>query len=267
MNSRFRTAVGTGVRLIRTAANYAYFRWHTRHSPPTGFLLEVFKSLNYSRASIRFMEDASKSTIGEGVYAAAGLLLEGPIKANGVILDVGAYNGEWAAQMRSRHDAFVHVFEPNPQLVDVLRRQFADDPKVEVHPFGLAGRNSTSCMSIAGMGSSVYSDSPAALMGGTHVDIELRDVKEVFDELNLQEIAMLKVNIEGGEYDLLDRLFACGLQARCDRIRVQFHEWYPDARRLRKRIVRDLARTHEPEWSYPFVWESWRRLDPHRGSR
>jgi len=251
--------VSAGAHRIRTAVNYTYFRWHTRHAPPSAFFLEIYKALNYSRASLRFMEDAAKAKPGDGVYAAAGILLDGSIEPHDVILDVGAYNGEWAAQMRSRHDAFVHVFEPNPQLFDVLGRAFAGDPKVVLHPFGLAARNSTARLKIAGMGSSVYSGSPADWTATDSADIELRDVKEVFDELGLRDVAMLKINIEGGEYDLLNRLIACGFHTKCNCIRVQFHEWYEGARRLRKRIVAELARTHDPEWSYPFVWESWRR--------
>ncbi len=195
------------------------------------------------------MQDSAKSS----------LLLECSINANDVILDVGGYTGEWAAQMRSRYNAFVHIFEPSPQSFDVLRGKFSSDQKVVLHPFGLAASNATARLSIADMGSSVYSDSPAEQRAGEHREVKLRDVKQVFDELGLVEVALLKVNIEGGEYDLLNRLIACGLHTRCKYIRVQFHEWYGNAHRLRKRIVRKLVRTHDPEWSYPFVWESWRR--------
>ena len=191
--------------------------------------------------------------------ARSNLLLECSINANDVILDVGGYTGEWAAQMRLRYNAFVHIFEPSPQSFEVLRREFANEPDVALHPFGLAASNATARLSIADKRSSVYSDSPAERKAGEHREVKLRDVKEVFDELGLVEVALLKVNIEGGEYDLLNRLITCGLDTRCKYIRVQFHEWYGNAHRLRKRIVRELARTHDPEWSYPFVWESWRR--------
>ena len=253
------STIKTIARRIRAACNYLYFRWHTRHSPPSGFFLQIYKALNYSRASIRFMEDAAKASPGAGVYESAGLLLDCSMNPHDVILDVGGYNGEWAAQMRSRHDALVHVFEPNPRLLDVLRGEFSHDPKVVLHPFGLAAKNTIGRLSLAGMGSSVYSESPSERVASEHQEIPLRDVKEVFDELGLDQVALLKVNIEGGEYDLLSRMISCGLHTRCHYIRVQFHEWYGGAYRLRKRIVTELARTHDPEWSYPFVWESWRR--------
>jgi FkbM family methyltransferase len=257
--TKFTKTMRSGLSTIRTAFNYLYFRWHTRHAPPSGFYLQIHQALNYSRAGIRFMEDAAKAPPGEGVYAAAGLLLECPVNRNNVILDVGGFIGDWASQMRSRYGAVIHVFEPNPHLIEVLRKTFATDPGVTVHPFGLAGANGTLRMSLAGMGSSVYSDSPTNRTAPEHRDVSLRDVTEIFDELSLTEVALLKVNIEGGEYDFLERLIASGLHKRCHYIRVQFHDWFPNARRLRKQIVTELARTHDVEWSYPFVWESWRR--------
>jgi FkbM family methyltransferase len=259
MGSTPHRTLDRAARQARTALNYAYFRWHTRHAPPSGFFLEIYKALNYSRASIRFMEDAAKAPPGEGVYASAGLLLQCALGPEDVILDVGAYIGDWAAQMRSRYDARVHAFEPNPELFATLRAQFAGDPKVVAHPYGLAAKNTIGYMSLAGMGSSVYSDSPVEHGNTAHEKIALRDVKDVFDELDVREVGLLKVNIEGGEYDFLERLIDCGLQARCRCIRVQFHEWYEGSHALRKRLVTALGRTHDVEWSYPFVWESWRR--------
>jgi len=257
--SRFRKAIGSGFAKVRTAFNYVYFRWHTRHAPPTGFYLQIYQALNYSRASIRFMEDAAKAPPGEGVYVAAGMLLDCPLTREDVILDVGGFIGDWASQMRSRYGAVIHVFEPNPHLVEALNKTFSTDPDVKVHPFGLAGSNTTLQMSMAGMGSSVYSDSPTNRTASEHRDVSLRDVTEVFAELGLGEVALLKVNIEGGEYEFFEKFIANGLHKRCNYIRVQFHDWYPNARRLRKRIVSELAQTHDVEWSYPFVWESWRR--------
>jgi FkbM family methyltransferase len=244
---------------LRTATNYLRFRWRTRRAPPTGFSLEIYKALNYSPASLRFMADAVASPTGGGVYESARLLFDGPFTPRDVILDVGGYTGDWAAQMRSRYDAFIHVFEPNPHQFEILRCHLSGDPKITLQRYGLGGNDSTERMSMAGMASSVYDDSPFDAAASDHQEIQLRDVKTVFQELGLDEVALLKINIEGGEYDLLDRLIAQELHTRCRHIRVQFHEWYEDAHWRRKRIVARLARTHEPEWSYPFVWESWRR--------
>jgi hypothetical protein len=67
------------------------------------------------------------------------------------------------------------------------------------------------------------------------------------------------VNIEGGEYDLFDRLIDIGWLPRVRSVLVQFHEWHPQAYRRRRAIRRALRRSHDEAWNYPFVWELWRR--------
>jgi hypothetical protein len=84
----------------------------------------------------------------------------------------------------------------------------------------------------------------------------------VIEELGIKNIDLLKINIEGGEYSLLKRLIDSGKIMRCDTILVQYHEWIPRARRMRRKINANLAITHEVEWSYDFVWEKWKRK-PH----
>ena len=109
-------------------------------------------------------------------------------------------------------------------------------------------------MTIDGLGSSLFG-TPTTELGTTPV--ELRDVVEVLSELQLTKIAVLKVNIEGGEYELLDRLHAAGWLARIDTLFIQFHEFAPGAYRGYRRSRRWLSQHHEPTWRYPWVWERW----------
>jgi hypothetical protein len=90
------------------------------------------------------------------------------------------------------------------------------------------------------------------------VDVTIVDVAGAFDELGLDRIDLLKLNIEGGEYDVLDRLHETGRLPRIDQILVQFHEWHPHAHRRRRAIRAALRDTHVEEWDYPWVWERWR---------
>jgi hypothetical protein len=69
----------------------------------------------------------------------------------------------------------------------------------------------------------------------------------------------MKVNIEGGEYDLFDRLVETDRLPRVQLVSVQFHEWHPHAHRRRRAIRRALRRSHQEVWCYPWVWELWQR--------
>ena len=81
----------------------------------------------------------------------------------------------------------------------------------------------------------------------------------MLDELGIEQIDLMKVNIEGGEYDLIDRLDTAGWLPRIALVSVQFHEWHPHAYRRRRAARRALPRHHVECWNYPWVWELWRR--------
>jgi hypothetical protein len=73
------------------------------------------------------------------------------------------------------------------------------------------------------------------------------------------DVRLMKVNIEGGEYELLERMLECGLTTRVADLQIQFHNFSPDAAERMAAIQRGLAATHRPTYQYRFVWENWRR--------
>jgi FkbM family methyltransferase len=178
-----------------------------------------------------------------------------------VALDVGSYDGHWARSVHDRYGATVYSFEPDPAALEQVRAHLAGSARAHVMPFGLAARDAVVALAQAGPGSTTCLDGleradPTTPAPAT-VDVELRDVKRVFDELSLDHVDFVSMNIEGGEYDVLERLVETGYVARCRTLQVQFHEWVPGAHPRRRRLHRALRRTHRLEWSYPFIWERW----------
>jgi len=72
-------------------------------------------------------------------------------------------------------------------------------------------------------------------------------------------IDLLKMNIEGGEFPLLERLLDAGLMPRIKRLQIQFHEFVPDAHARRAALVARMEETHQRQWNYDWVWECWSR--------
>src|SRR5919205_223063 len=56
------------------------------------------------------------------------------------------------------------------------------------------------------------------------------------------ENEMMKINIEGGEYDLLEHLIDSGFVKNIKDIQVQFHDFVPDAEPRMSRIQRELEK-------------------------
>jgi len=86
---------------------------------------------------------------------------------------------------------------------------------------------------------------------------ELRPITEMFAELAVNCVDLLKINIEGGEFEVLPALIAAGMIDRVRYIQVQFHNFVPEATAKRAAIRKALVKTHVEMWNYPFVWESW----------
>ena len=76
----------------------------------------------------------------------------------------------------------------------------------------------------------------------------------------IDEIDLIKINIEGGEFELLERMFEQGLVAKCKNIQIQFHDFFPEAKSLRQDIRERLKETHHLTYDYYFVWENWERI-------
>lgn len=71
------------------------------------------------------------------------------------------------------------------------------------------------------------------------------------------EIALCKINIEGGEYELMDHILESGLQSNVHNFQIQFHKVGEFEKRY-KDIARNLSQTHKLSWRHPFVWENWK---------
>jgi hypothetical protein len=67
----------------------------------------------------------------------------------------------------------------------------------------------------------------------------------------------MKINIEGGEYDLLDHLIETGWIRRIRDVQIQFHDFVSGATQRMHHIQAALKNTHHTTYQYPFVWENW----------
>ena len=76
-----------------------------------------------------------------------------------------------------------------------------------------------------------------------------------------RKIALMKMNIEGGEYELLLYIISKALIDKIKNIQVQFHLIEGiDTDSLYNEIASLLGKTHFITWQYKFCWENWQGL-------
>ena len=100
-------------------------------------------------------------------------------------------------------------------------------------------------------------DGSGAFVQGESEQVRILEVTQFLQQHGIERIDLLKVNIEGGEYELLEHLIATGDIRKVRKLQVQFHDFVPDAIPRRARILQGLAQTHAQHWNFHFVWEEW----------
>ena len=179
------------------------------------------------------------------------LRMDYDLDADSIVFDAGGYEGQWASDLFSRYCCTIYVFEPFEKYATAITGRFAGNPKIKVFPVGLSGQDQLSQLNISDDASSVYK--PA----GEQVTIQLVAMADFLDKNQVDRIDLLKINIEGGEYDLLEHLIAHHRIKSIGNIQVQFHNFVPDAAARMKHIQEQLNLTHQLTYQYEFVWENW----------
>jgi len=187
------------------------------------------------------------------------ILHEADLKPDSVVIDVGAFNGTWAQNIIDRYDPVMYSFEPNSRSFGMLAEKAEGNPKFNVLQYGLGDEDQMVEFTLKGLGSSMYEDR------ASHADlpretVEIRAIERVWNDLQLGQVDLMKINIEGAEFPLLEKMIEADLLRCVDCFMIQFHEWHPGAYGRRRRIRKELAKTHRLLWDYHFVWEKWVRL-------
>ena len=183
------------------------------------------------------------------------LRLDYPLDADSLVFDLGGYEGQWASDIFARYRCTIHVFEPVQRFATRIERRFEKNDRIIVHRCGLSGE--TKKVPIA-----LNEDSSSILKSGERTEeIQLLRAMDFIREHHILGLDLMKINIEGGEYDLLDHLIEADFIPSIGNLQVQFHDFVPQATERMARIQRKLAITHSLTYQYPFVWENWRKKD------
>lgn len=168
-----------------------------------------------------------------------------------IVIDLGGYEGQWASDIFSMYCCQIYIFEPVPEYAKNIQKRFAKNKHMKIYQFGLASDNINTKISVTGDSSSSYKPSDEM------IDVKLIKCSDFFEENKTPFVSLMKINIEGGEYDLLEHMISSNLISNIQNIQIQFHDFFPDAKNRMRQIQTHLARTHKLTYQYEFVWENW----------
>lgn len=147
-----------------------------------------------------------------------------------IFLDIGGHLGESVRRFyRERNDADqfeIYCFEPDPAIASKCFSNIGMIPNVTVIDSALASEHTVREMHIgtvnAGEGSTLMSGKQTGGLRNT-LSVNCRDIKEFFDSLGKFDYCIVKMNIEGAEYELLPYMVKTGLFDKIDELYIQLH--------------------------------------------
>lgn len=179
------------------------------------------------------------------------LRLNYDLNEESIVFDVGGYEGKWSSEIFSKYSCFIYVFEPIEEFAKNIKERFSHNRKIFVNTFGLSNETKNVTISLEKDSSSTFKN------GGKNKIIKMVNIMEFFSKNNIEKIDLIKINIEGGEYDLLEILIKENFIKNIDDIQIQFHDFVENAEERMIKIQNELKKTHYLTYQYPFVWENW----------
>jgi len=150
-----------------------------------------------------------------------------------VFIDLGAYNGDTiTAAMTQPFDKFVG-FEPNPETFAEAKKLLGSDPRVTLFNAAAGAEDGEATFFVhhtaankhgrrQSKGSSLFQrDKPGTI---DPIKCQVIDFSRYLLANHMSDEVSLKVDIEGAEYDVLEKMFADGSIACVKELRVEYHQ-------------------------------------------
>jgi len=177
---------------------------------------------------------------------------EYPLGPNSVVWDCGAFDGEFAKRLAAKYNCRVLMFEPIDHC-DFSKISKAN-PRLKRYSVAIGGRSENKMFSIQNDSSGQFGTS------GPKTEVRVLSVLDAMTLTGCRGGDLLKINIEGMEYELLEHLIENDLCKCFDNIQVQFHTNAPDWKIRLAKIHAGLNRTHNVTWgTHMMLHVNWKR--------
>lgn len=171
-----------------------------------------------------------------------------------LVIDAGGYEGNFANEICRKYGCDVLILEPVNKFLDIIQKRFQGSGKIVILPVALCGTYS-GIIDIH-----VQNDSTGAFAGSSEIEQCVSvSVERLFKAIIRDKIVdLMKLNIEGLEFEVLEQMLELGLHLRVKNIQVQFHTCAPNYEARWKAIREGLLKTHELTFDAPWCWENYR---------
>lgn len=179
------------------------------------------------------------------------LSLDYPLSNESVALVVGAFEGDYLNKLNNKFKCKVYAFEPVVEFFKLLEKKFQNLDNVILINKGLSDKTEKVSFSIDNESSSVFTDTEKSAL------VEMISINDFFETHGIKHIDFIYMNIEGGEFAVLNELIKNGRIKNINHLQIQFHNITKNSKDERKKIRKELEKTHCCVFNFPFIWERW----------
>ena len=169
---------------------------------------------------------------------------------NSIVVDLGSYHGRFALEIFTKFKCNVYCFEPLKEFYEYSKLTIKKD-KIKNFNYALGNSQGKKILYLNEDETSFFNKSNLS------EEIEVREFNQAISDLDIKKIDLLKINIEGAEYDLLDHILENNIILKIKNLQIQFHTNIIDFKKRKKIITKNLRKTHKRNWYFPGVWENW----------
>lgn len=149
------------------------------------------------------------------------------LDGDSIVFDLGQTEQIWLDEMIEMHDCYFYIFEPSKYAYDKLIKKFQTNPKIKIFNFELSASDNE------------------------------EGVINFLKTLNFEKISLMKINVKGAEYELLEKLLNNIICETIENYQIQFYSHKHKAIKRRKEIIKLFnERNYIHTYCYPFVWEN-----------
>ena len=171
----------------------------------------------------------------------------------GIVLDIGAYKGNFTLNLLRKNPKLTFLlYEPILQYYNIARNNLGDQTNVVIIQKGISSDGRKIQLRDEGLRSRQI-----IRPSDTHLEIQTQNILALFEADS--RIELLKMNIEGMEYECLEILIKTEKLKLANNLLIQFHNFESTSEDRYLAIRNKLIAEYDCVFSYKWIWELWKR--------
>jgi FkbM family methyltransferase len=166
------------------------------------------------------------------------------LNSESIVVDLGARHGDWSDLIKNKYSSKIYCFEVVPEFCNQL----------------IAKGYNTFCVAVSNKKGKiklgVFESEASIFYDNSDFESDAISASEIFDMIGHENIDLMKINVEGAEYPILNNIIDNGVIYKIKNLQVQFH-LFDNENNQYDSLAKKLSETHELTWRFPFVWENW----------